>query len=369
MELQTTERYARLVEDAWRAALPTDSEIRSARRGLHGKALLIGLIVAGSYFVLVLSDATAVLRIAAAAVLTFRAGGHGDRGDARRQPWVVLTASLVEPQPGLHVRRARRELVVVADPAQPVCTTATPNVVGFDADLELAPWARLAPGQPWHPRYRWQHLYIWPLYGFLTIKNLLVSDFLSLRTGRIGEQRIQRRVTARVLAQVTLGKLAHVTWAVVVPLLFNPWQTVLAFYAICSWVVGFVLAVIFQLAHCVESAELCEPDTPRRGENHAAHQLRTTADIAPTPGVGPVFHWLAGGLDYQIEHHLAPGLPHTIYPQVARRFRAGCARAGVVYHLHRGLGAALASHWRQLRVMGRPVGPSAVSKSIAGSHG
>jgi len=368
MELQTTERYARLVEDAWRAALPTDSEIRSARRRLHGKALLIGLIVAGSYFVLVLSDATAVLRIAAAAVLTFGlvATGTGVMHDANhgsfsRHRWLNRSLAYTSDALGASSWLWRIQHNQLHH--------GNTNVVGFDADLELAPWARLAPGQPWHPRYRWQHFYIWPLYGFLTIKNLLVSDFLSLRTGRIGEQSIQRRVTARVLAQVTLGKLAHVTWAVVVPLLFNPWQTVLAFYAICSWVVGFVLAVIFQLAHCVESAELCEPDTPRRGENHAAHQLRTTADIAPTPGVGPVFHWLAGGLDYQIEHHLAPGLPHTIYPQVARRFRAGCARAGVVYHLHRGLGAALASHWRQLRVMGRPVGPSAVSKSIAGSHG
>jgi linoleoyl-CoA desaturase len=368
MELQTTERYARLVEDAWRAALPTDSEIRSARRRLHGKALLIGLIVAGSYFVLVLSDATAVLRIAAAAVLTFGlvATGTGVMHDANhgsfsRHRWLNRSLAYTSDALGASSWLWRIQHNQLHH--------GNTNVVGFDAYLELAPWARLAPGQPWHPRYRWQHLYIWPLYGFLTIKNLLVSDFLSLRTGRIGEQSIQRRVTARVLAQVTLGKLAHVAWAVVVPLLFNPWQTVLAFYAICSWVVGFVLAVIFQLAHCVESAELCEPDTPRRGENHAAHQLRTTADIAPTPGVGPVFHWLAGGLDYQIEHHLAPGLPHTIYPQVARRFRAGCARAGVVYHLHRGLGAALASHWRQLRVMGRPVGPSAVSKSIAGSHG
>jgi linoleoyl-CoA desaturase len=227
-------------------------------------------------------------------------------------------------------------------------------VLGFDADLELAPWARLAPGQPWHRRYRWQHLYIWPLYGFLTIKNLLVSDFLSLRTGRIGHQPLRRPITPLVVTRIAAGKVAHLGWAFVVPLLFNPWQTVLIFYMACSWVVGFMLAVIFQLAHCVESADLCESDALRRGEHHAAHQLRTTADVdSPMPGVGHVFRWLAGGLDHQIEHHLEPGLPHTIYPKVSDRFRAVCARSGISPHVHRGIGAALASHWRQLRAMGR----------------
>jgi len=354
LELQTTDRYAQLVEDAWRAALPSDSEIRSARRRLHCKALFIGLLVVGSYVVLVLSGASAWLRIAAAAVLTFGLVATGtcvmhdaNHGSFSRHRWVNRFLAYTSDALGASSWLWRMQHNSLHH--------GNTNVVGFDADLELAPWARLAPGQPWRPRYRWQHLYIWPLYGFLTTKNLLVSDFLSLSTGRIGQQPLRRPVTAGVLAQIAVGKMAHVTWALVIPLLFNPWQTVLAFYLVCSWVVGFVLAVIFQLAHCVDSAEFCEPDAPRRGEHHAAHQLRTTADIAsPMPGVGHVFRWLVGGLDHQIEHHLAPGLPHTIYPQVSDRFRAICARSGIFCHVHRGISAAVGSHWRQLRAMGRP---------------
>jgi linoleoyl-CoA desaturase len=231
------------------------------------------------------------------------------------------------------------------------------NVVGFDADIELAPWARLAPSQRWHRRFRWQHVYIWPLYGFLSIKNLLVSDVATLVRGKIGDQPLRQPVSLRLVLGVLLGKLAHLGWAVVVPLMFNPWWAVVTFYAICSWCVGFGLAVIFQLAHCVDIAERPDADASRRGDQFVVHQLRTTVDIAsPMPLVGPVFRWVAGGLDHQIEHHLAPRLPHTAYPMVAARFRVACGEHGIAYRLHPGIWQALCSHTRWLRVMGtRPL--------------
>ena len=73
-----------------------------------------------------------------------------------------------------------------------------------------------------------------------------------------------------------------------------------------------------------------DADAPRRGDDFAIHQMRTTADIAsPIPVLGHVFRWLVGGLDHQIEHHLAPRLPHTLYPRTAARFRAACRDHGV----------------------------------------
>ena len=69
--------------------------------------------------------------------------------------------------------------------------------------------------------------------------------------------------------------------------MFNPWWAVLAFYAVSSWLVGFTLAMIFQLADCVDVAEMPDADVPRRGQDFVAHQLRTTVNIAsPVPVVG-----------------------------------------------------------------------------------
>ena len=101
----------------------------------------------------------------------------------------------------------------------------------------------------------------------------------------------------------------------------------LAVYLACSWIVGFVLAIIFQLAHCVDVDRRAGRRSARRGDDFAAHQLRTTADIAsPIPVLGHAFRWLVGGLDHQIEHHLGPRLPHTLHRRTAQQFRAGLRR-------------------------------------------
>jgi len=229
------------------------------------------------------------------------------------------------------------------------------NVVGVDTDLEQMPFARLAPGQPWRPWYRYQHVYIWGLYGFLTIQWVLFSDFINIATRHIGSQPIRRKPRARDLALIFAGKILHVGWAVALPLAFHRWWVVLAFYFVCSWLVGFVLAVIFQLAHCVDTTEFATPSTERRGENFANHQLRTTANVnCDTPLIGAPMAWLMGGLHHQIEHHLAPVLPHTSYPAMADQVRRLCAARHVEYHVHKSVWSALRSHTRWLRTMGRP---------------
>ena len=59
-----------------------------------------------------------------------------------------------------------------------------------------------------------------------------------------------------------------------------PWWAVLAFYLSCSWLVGFFLAMTFQLAHCVDTVEFPPASVSRRGESFYVHQLRTTSNIA-----------------------------------------------------------------------------------------
>jgi len=228
------------------------------------------------------------------------------------------------------------------------------NVVGIDTDIEQMPFARLAPSQPWKPLYRYQHIYLWALYGLLTVQWMLFSDFASLATRRIGSQQIKRAPRRRDVVLLFTGKVLHVGWALVLPFFFHRWWTVVAFYFACSWLVGFVLAVFFQVAHCVDTTEFAEPQTPRRGDAFAMHQFRTTANVdCHMPVLGQATAWLMGGLHHQIEHHLAPGLPHTAYPAMAARVHEMCADHDIDYRVHASLWAALASHTRWLRAMGR----------------
>ena len=336
----------------WHSVLPTIEELRRARRRLHAKAFTIVALLCASYYALVVLDSTAIVRFAAAAVMVVALIAVGtcvmhdaNHGSFSRHRWVNRILAYTSDALG-----ASSWLWRIQHNGLHHSNT---NVLGYDADLCLAPFARLAPWQPWRRRFRWQHVYMWPLYGFLAMKNLIVSDVLALATRRMGDQPLRRRFSAAEVARVGLGKVAHVSWAVLVPLWFNPWWAVLAFYFACSWLVGFVLAIVFQLAHCVDAAEFVDAEAARRGEDFAQHQLRTTVDVAsPVPIAGHFFRWIVGGLDHQIEHHLSPRLPHTAYAKVAVRFRVACHEHGIRYRMHRGIWPALCSHARWLRVMG-----------------
>jgi linoleoyl-CoA desaturase len=108
-------------------------------------------------------------------------------------------------------------------------------------------------------------------------------------------------------------------------------------------------------------AEFAEADAERRGDQFVTHQLLTTADVAShVPLGGHAFRWLVGGLDHQIEHHLAPRLPHTIYPLLASRFRRKCTEAGINCRIHASVWQALCSHARWLKAMGQPTMPSPI---------
>jgi linoleoyl-CoA desaturase len=224
-----------------------------------------------------------------------------------------------------------------------------PNVAGADDDLDVMPFARLAPEQPRRFLHRWQHFYLWPLYGMLAPKWHFVDDYKSVARGRISSHRFPRPTGWR-LVEVIAGKLVFYSWALVVPMFFHRWWVVLAFYFFASVISGVVMAVVFQLAHCVEEAAF--PAT-KHGELSAAwavHQVETSVDFARD---NPVLTWYLGGLNFQIEHHLFPKICHVYYRRIARIVEEVSAQFGVRYVAHGGIGPAIASHWRWLRHMGR----------------
>jgi len=68
----------------------------------------------------------------------------------------------------------------------------------------------------------------------------------------------------------------------VLPCLYHPfWTVVVVVYAGTMLVVGFLLAVIFQLAHSVqEAAHPAHTEERAHPEEWAVHQVRTTVDFA-----------------------------------------------------------------------------------------
>ena len=79
-------------------------------------------------------------------------------------------------------------------------------------------------------------------------------------------------------------------------------------------VTGFVISIVFQLAHTVEHTDFPLPneDTGKIENEWAIHQVATTANFATG---NKLISWLVGGLNFQIEHHLFPKISHVIILQ------------------------------------------------------
>ncbi len=223
------------------------------------------------------------------------------------------------------------------------------NVDGYDHDIDQ-PLARFAPVQPAKRRYRLQHLYVWPLYSLMTLHWQTIGDLWSLYRGGYGKSTL-RFPSGWARVGWLGGKAFFVAWAIVVPLLVYPWWVVAATYVGLSMLMSVVVATTFQLAHCVEEASFASAgDLVSGNRDWAVHQVETTVDFCPR---NKVLTWALGGLNYQIEHHLFPRLPHTVYPVIAPIVERNCERHGVRYAVQPSLRVAVRSHFRHLRELGR----------------
>ena len=231
------------------------------------------------------------------------------------------------------------------------------NVDNYDDDISQVPLARLLPAQSSRPWYRLQHLYIWPMYSLMVLRMQAFGDVAALMRGRIGRSRL-RMPRGWDLAGMVSGKLMYIGWAVVIPLLIYPWWVVAVAYVCVAMVVGLVTATTFQLAHCVDEATYRSDDELGDGSTvWAVHQIESTVDFCPR---NPVLTWVLGGLNYQIEHHLFPRLPHTLYPQIAGIVRSRAEHHGVRYTCQPSLWRALCSHASHVREMGRRGEPAEI---------
>jgi len=149
--------------------------------------------------------------------------------------------------------------------------------------------------------------------------------------------------------------------ALVLPMFFQPWWGVLLGAFATLWILGIILAVVFQLAHCVEEADFtsearliaeAEEDGPREW---ARHQVEHTVDFGRS---SRLLNWYLGGLNFQVEHHLLPGVCHVHYRRISPIVEELSARHGFRYNANETFWSALASHARWLKRMGKkPQGP------------
>lgn len=226
------------------------------------------------------------------------------------------------------------------------------NVKGIDLDLDLGSLARLSPEQPRRPWQRYQHLYLWILYGFLLPKWVFFDDLIVLGSRKMGPHPLSR-LDGKERALFVFWKLVFVGWSIVVPAFFHPLWQVLVFHLLAAFTLGVTLSTVFQLAHCVEEAGFpAAPSDQRMKNDWAVHQIETTVDFARK---NALLTWFLGGLSFQVEHHLFPKVCHLHYPALSRIVEEVSRKHGVRYRTNATLRSAVASHFHHLRKLGRPV--------------
>ncbi|HEU4718462.1 MAG TPA: acyl-CoA desaturase [Bacteroidia bacterium] len=227
------------------------------------------------------------------------------------------------------------------------------NVEGLDDDIDLKPFLRVHHDQPKKKIHRYQHIYFFVLYGVTYLFWVYYRDFLKYFTGKIAENTKLSKMSLREHIVFWVSKLVHIGVFLVIPMLFAGVRETIIGYLIMAFVMGFTLAIVFQLAHLVEGAEFTAPE-PGKDTNieteWAIYQVNTTVNFATR---NRVLSWLLGGLNYQMEHHLFPKISHVHYPAVHRIVKQVCTEYNVSYIEHPTMISAIRSHIRHLRALGK----------------
>lgn len=228
------------------------------------------------------------------------------------------------------------------------------NVEEVDEDITPRGVIRMAPGSPWKPFHRYQHLYAWIFYGLLTFVWIMFKDYNRLvQYQRDGMVKKQRTTYGKEWAVLLATKVIYMTYVIGLPILLLPvaWWHVLIGFFIMHYIAGFILAVIFQPAHVIEGTEYPVPDEDGNLENNwAIHQLRTTTNFGHRH---KLFSWYVGGLNYQVEHHLFPNICHVHYRKIAPIVEKTAKEFGVPYKSKNTFFAAIVAHGRLLKELGK----------------
>jgi len=224
------------------------------------------------------------------------------------------------------------------------------NIDGVDDDIEIKPMLRMCETQKKYKIHKYQHIYVWFLYTLLLIIWVFMTDYKKYFRKKVGVVPI-KKMSAFDHFAFWIAKVGYMIMMVILPIYMVGFVSWLVGFLILSMFAGFVLSIVFQLAHTVEHTSFPEPiEGTKDIENEwAIHQLETTANFATK---NKLISWLVGGLNFQIEHHLFPRISHVHYPQISKIIKETCEEFNVKYIEFKRMRQAVVSHALHLKRMG-----------------
>lgn len=227
------------------------------------------------------------------------------------------------------------------------------NVDGMDEDIDPGGILRFSPHAPKKAIHKYQHIYAWFLYGLMTIIWATTKDFRQLwRYEKQDLFKTQNTTFKKELIRLLIYKTFYYIYIIGLPIALgvSPWIVIVGFF-LMHFIAGFILGIIFQPAHVMETSEFPQPENPSDvlGQGWAEHQLRTTTNFAPK---SRLFSWYVGGLNFQIEHHLFPNICHVHYKDISEIVKKTAREYNLPYNVQPTFMRALIEHGKMLKKLG-----------------
>jgi len=210
------------------------------------------------------------------------------------------------------------------------------------------PYVRLNPSQPHKGYMRYQHIYVWFLICFMNFK-WFINDIRSMKKQSYTFIDFYR-ITDRDMLVLYFTKGFFLLYGFAVPLYCLGLGKGLLNFVIFMIVMGYAFVLMFSVNHLTEDSTFPDGRTPVDSRDWAALQVMTSSNFANDS----VF-WTAvsGGLNFQIEHHLFPGLNHTHLPKISPIVRQTCKEFGIPYQSFPSFWSAVYSYYSHLKNLGR----------------
>ncbi len=226
------------------------------------------------------------------------------------------------------------------------------NMINHDPDVSPVKLLRFSPDSPYRKFYRFQFIYAWFLYGLMTFSFATMKEFKQLFEWRDSTV-ISGIEFKQLMKELILWKMVYYFFILFIPLFFLDINFLQWFglFMLMHFVSGFLLAIVFQTAHIMPDCKHLSYDKEFNPNEWAINQLETTSNYSPN---SKIFSWFIGGLNYQVEHHLFPGICHVHYAGISKIVRKLTKEYGLPYHCEKNFFQAILSHGKMLYVLGRP---------------
>jgi linoleoyl-CoA desaturase len=225
------------------------------------------------------------------------------------------------------------------------------NIEGMDSDIDVKPFMRLHKDQPRRFYHRYQHIYWVVLYSISYLVWVFYEDFEKYISGKVAVNAARKKLALKEHVIFWFTKVMYISVYMIIPIIIVGWLPWLIGFLVVTLTCGIAISIVFQLAHVVESTQF--RSAYKQEENSiqewAIHQIGSTANFATK---NKQLHWLLGGLNFQIEHHLFPRVSHIHYPKISILVKEACRESNIIYHEYSSMLKAITSHIVHLRKLG-----------------